>query len=57
MEEKKYEYTVTLTGWAEQTLTYNSWDDVQNFIAYVVEGCKGNHIGFVVCMKEVKANG
>ena len=26
---------------SSQTYTYNSWDDVQNFIGYLVEGADG----------------
>lgn len=25
----------------KRTFTFNSWDDVQNFIGYLVEGAKG----------------
>ena len=45
---QKVKYTVTLTGWDNRKLTFYDWEDVQCFLAYVVEGCKGEYVGFLI---------
>lgn len=50
----KYKYKVKLTGWDDEYLSYEDFNDVAKLIGHIVEGKAEHPVGFVITANKVK---
>lgn len=50
----KYKYKVKLTGWDDEYLSYEDFNDVAKLIRHIVEGKAEHPVGFVITANKVK---
>lgn len=50
----KYKYEVKLTGWDDEYLSYEDFNDVAKLIGHIVEGKAEHPVGFVITANKVK---